>query len=87
MYIGMKRYTVSQARMRISEVLDSAERGEPVIIDRQGVTFEVVLAKPKPKAPRKRAPILKILDPAVDAGDWTWSQGPGGFAFVPGKRR
>jgi antitoxin (DNA-binding transcriptional repressor) of toxin-antitoxin stability system len=87
MYIGMKRYTVSQARMRISEVLDCAERGEAVIIDRQGVRFEVVLAKAKTKAPRKRAPVLRVLDPAVAAGDWTWSHGPDGLTFVPGKRR
>jgi antitoxin (DNA-binding transcriptional repressor) of toxin-antitoxin stability system len=87
MYINMKRYTVSQARMRISEVLDSAERGEAVIIDRQGVRFEVVLAKGKPTATKRRAPVLKILDRAVEAGDWTWNHGPEGLTFVPGKRR
>lgn len=87
MYISMKRYTVSQARMRISEVLDSAERGEAVFIDRQGVRFEVTLAKSKGKATKKRTPVLKILDRAVEAGDWTWSHGPDGLTFVPGKRR
>ncbi|HEX4405827.1 MAG TPA: type II toxin-antitoxin system prevent-host-death family antitoxin [Polyangia bacterium] len=79
----MKRYSVSEARIRMAEVLDRAERGEPVTIERRGRRFKVVAAK----APRqKRPPVtIKILDPAVEAGDWTWKWGPEGFTFVPGK--
>jgi prevent-host-death family protein len=83
MYIAMKRYSVSQARMRMAEVLDSAERGEPVVIERQGVRFDVVMSKAKPRAKRRRDPIIKILDPAVEAGDWTWRLEPTGLQFVP----
>lgn len=86
MYMHMKRYSVSQARIRIAEVLDSAERGESVLIERQGVRFQVILAKPRTRG-KKPPAVLKILDPAVAAGDWTWDYGPAGLTFVPGKIR
>jgi antitoxin (DNA-binding transcriptional repressor) of toxin-antitoxin stability system len=85
MYMHMKRYTVAQARMRIAEVLDSAERGESVVIERQGIRFQVLASKPKPA--RKRAALLEILDPSVAAGNWTWTEGPGGWTFTPRKPR
>jgi antitoxin (DNA-binding transcriptional repressor) of toxin-antitoxin stability system len=84
MYMSMKRYSVGQARMRMAEVLDSAERGESVVIERQGIRFQVLATKPKPV--RKRAPTLEILDPSVARGDWTWAEGPKGWAFTPRRR-
>jgi prevent-host-death family protein len=83
MYIAMRRYTVSEARMRLAEVLDHAERGNDVVIERRGARFKVVAAR----AERRRKPALsiKILDPAVEAGQWTWKWGRQGFSFVPGK--
>lgn len=67
--------------MRLAEALDSAERGETVFIERRGVRFK--LESTKPSARPKRPPTLKILDPAIEAGDWTWKSGPDGHAFVP----
>jgi prevent-host-death family protein len=83
MYMHMKRYSVSEARTRMAEVLDRAERGEAVTIERRGRHFKVVATV----APRRKRPpvVIKILDPAVEAGDWTWRWGPDGFTFVPGK--
>ncbi|HVZ74597.1 MAG TPA: type II toxin-antitoxin system prevent-host-death family antitoxin [Polyangia bacterium] len=78
----MKRYTVSEARMKIAEVLDEAERGEEVLIERRGIRFRI-LASERPRAKRPLVKI-RILDPAIEAGDWTWKWGPGGFTFVPG---
>lgn len=80
-----RRYTVAHARMRMAEMLDSAERGEEVIIERQGVRFAVV-ARSKRKPSRPRAPVVEILDPAVASGDWTWAEGAGGLTFSPRKR-
>jgi antitoxin (DNA-binding transcriptional repressor) of toxin-antitoxin stability system len=85
MYSAMKRYTVSEARTRIAEVLDRAERGEAVAIERRGVRFQVV-AKRSARV-RKRPPMIVILDPAVERGDWTWTEGPNGWDFTPGKSR
>lgn len=71
--------------MMLAEVLDSVERGESVVIERQGVRFQIV-AKPG-KAHRRRAPVLEVLDPAVENGGWTWTQGPSGLKFTPRTRR
>ncbi|HEY2899412.1 MAG TPA: hypothetical protein VGL59_02465 [Polyangia bacterium] len=80
-----KRYSVAHARRRMAEMLDSAERGEAVIIERKGVRFQLVATKNK--APRARAPVVEIVDPAVDRGDWTWAEGASGLTFVGRKRR
>ena len=83
MYNVVKRYTVSEARMKIAEVLDQAERGEEVLIERRGVRFKVV---PAEVLRRKRPRVaIRILDPAVAAGDWSWRWAAEGFTFVPGK--
>jgi prevent-host-death family protein len=37
----MKRYSASQARARLAEVLDAAQRGMPVVIERRGVRYVV----------------------------------------------
>jgi antitoxin (DNA-binding transcriptional repressor) of toxin-antitoxin stability system len=79
----MKRYTASEARKRISDVLDGAERGENVVIERKGVRFQVVVDRVGPaRAPSSKAPVLEIRDPAVESGNWTWREGRGGSSFV-----
>ncbi|HXG21916.1 MAG TPA: type II toxin-antitoxin system prevent-host-death family antitoxin [Methylomirabilota bacterium] len=81
----MKRYTAAAARQQFSHVLDEAERGEAVIIERRGVRFRVQTEDPAmPKhAP---APVIEFIDPAVAAGQWTWRWGPKGLRFVATKR-
>ena len=81
----MKRYTVSGVRERLSEALDEAEKGVPVIIERKGVRYR--LAVDKPASTRKaRRPHIDILDPAVANGQWTWDWTSSGLRFR-GKRR
>ena len=76
----MKRYMVSMVRERLSEALDEAEKGVPVIIERKGVRYR--LAVEKPASPRKvRQSRIEILDPAVSNGQWSWSWTPGGLRF------
>jgi antitoxin (DNA-binding transcriptional repressor) of toxin-antitoxin stability system len=79
----VKRYTSSQLRSRLSEVLDAAERGESVVVERRGARFRLIadrgsaaIARPKP-----RRPLFEIVDPAVAAGQWTWNWSPRGLRF------
>ncbi|MBI2375030.1 MAG: type II toxin-antitoxin system Phd/YefM family antitoxin [Deltaproteobacteria bacterium] len=73
----MTRYTVARARQRLATVLDQAEQGETVIIERRGVRFAVRALKPKSR-PRRGPPRVEILDPALESGQWSWSWGEDG---------
>lgn len=74
MYAPMakKRYTSSQVRERLADFLDSAERGEPVFIERRGVRFVLQAVASKPRRGRSRS-LIASLDPAVANGQWTWN--------------
>jgi antitoxin (DNA-binding transcriptional repressor) of toxin-antitoxin stability system len=78
----MKRYTTAQARARLSEALDDAEAGTAVVIERRGVRFRIV-REPATTAKVKRAPLVEILDPAVERGQWTWTPARGRLRFTP----
>ena len=80
MYIPMKRYTVSQARERLAEVLDEAERGGTAVIERRDVQY-VITAKRRRARPRAAASTIEILDPALDRGEWTWTWSQNGMRF------
>lgn len=77
----MKRYTVSQVRERFAEALDQAERGVPVIIERKGVRYSLKVERPATAPVRKRKSIITYMDPAVEAGQWSWEMGPHGLEF------
>jgi antitoxin (DNA-binding transcriptional repressor) of toxin-antitoxin stability system len=81
MYIvHVKKYTVARARQRFAEVLDSAESGEDVVIERRGISFTVrpiVAARH-----RRRAPRIEIVDPQVEAGAWSWSWSEAGGVAI-----
>jgi antitoxin (DNA-binding transcriptional repressor) of toxin-antitoxin stability system len=76
----MKKYTVSLVRERLSEALDEAEKGVPVIIERKGVRYRLTVDRRAP-ARKTRKPNIDILDPAVAAGQWTWNWTPKGLRF------
>jgi antitoxin (DNA-binding transcriptional repressor) of toxin-antitoxin stability system len=82
--VQMKRYTVTEARMRMAEMLDSAESGESVLIERKGVRFQILpsVGKAAGQGTTKKAPILEILDEAIERGEWTWKGGPEGLTFA-----
>ena len=69
--VHMKKYSVSLVRERLSEALDDADRGQPVLIERRGVTYELKVRK-APVRKKKAAPQIEILDRAIAAGTWTW---------------
>jgi antitoxin (DNA-binding transcriptional repressor) of toxin-antitoxin stability system len=72
MYTAMKRYSAAAARQHLSDVLDLAEAGEPVTIERKGVRFVVVAETPK-RATRVRK-LFSWMDEVVASGQWTWAR-------------
>ena len=81
----MKRYSSSQVRERLADVLDAAERGEEVIIERRGVRYFVRAERAKP-ARRTRQRLIRTLDPGVAAGEWTWTWKADGLTFSSKRR-
>jgi len=77
----MKRYTSSQLRSRLSEVLDAAERGEAVVVERHGTRFTLRAERAGVTRRRRRRPLFEFLDPAVAAGQWTWTWSSRGLQF------
>jgi antitoxin (DNA-binding transcriptional repressor) of toxin-antitoxin stability system len=83
---AMKRYTVSKARERMADLLDAAEAGEHVAIERRGVEY-TIQAKPRQAATRTRRRLIARVDPAVLDGEWTWTSAPHGLKFARRGRR
>ena len=82
----MTRHTAAQARQQFFELLDAAERGEEVLLERRGVRFRIV-AEPQPVTAFPGAPLL-VADDAVLAGEWSWDRDDrGALTFVPERRR
>lgn len=84
MYNGhMKRYSVAEARARFSDLLDAAEQGQPVVIERRGVRFVI---RPD-DSPRRgsRQKMIEYVDPDVANGQWTWEWSADGLAFKGGR--
>ena len=86
MYGMEKWYTVTVVRERLAEALDEAEKGLPVIIERRGVRFRLSVEDSKPKARRRAAPKITVLDPSVLDGQWTWEPSADGLAFKAGRK-
>ena len=83
----MKRYTAAKARQQFSLLLNTAERGESVIIERRGVRFRIrVEQQPGLRSAPRRVPVIEFVDPAVAAGRWGWDWEPEGLRFVAAKR-
>ena len=85
--LPMKTYSASLARASLAEVLDLAESGRPVTIERAGTRFRVEIERPKGRARRPRV-VVDFLEPAVAAGQWTWAGDEDGLVFAarPGGR-
>jgi antitoxin (DNA-binding transcriptional repressor) of toxin-antitoxin stability system len=77
----MKRLKVAEARARFGEILDEAEKGHPVFIERRGVRFRVV-AEPMVKPATAKSPLVATVDPAVITGQWSWVTGRRGLTFA-----
>jgi len=86
LYTTLKRFTAAQARQQFSDVLDSAEKGEAVVVERRGVRFRVHLEKANRRS-EHRAPVVELLDPAVASGNWTWEWTAKALRFSARKKR
>jgi len=86
LYITLKRFSAAQARQQFSAVLDSAERGEAIVVERRGVRFCLHVESGKRRS-KHRAPVIELLDPAVASGNWTWKWGSKGLRFWARKKR
>jgi antitoxin (DNA-binding transcriptional repressor) of toxin-antitoxin stability system len=83
----MRRYTSSELRSRLAQLLDAAERGEPVVIERRNTRFVLQVEPARRRARRLRRPVIEIVDPAVARGRWTWTWSAAGLKFRPRRGR
>jgi hypothetical protein len=81
----MKRYPVALLRERLSEALNDADRGVPVIIERKGVRYRLA-REPQQRRTATRKPVIDRIDPAVAGGEWSWDWTPKGLVLA-GKPR
>jgi antitoxin (DNA-binding transcriptional repressor) of toxin-antitoxin stability system len=83
----MGNMKVAEARARFGEILDAAEQGLPVVIERRGVRFRLV-AEVAARSTKEDAAIFDFVDPAVMSGQWTWRANEArGVQFAPRKKR
>jgi antitoxin (DNA-binding transcriptional repressor) of toxin-antitoxin stability system len=82
---SMKALKVAEARARFGELLDEAEKGSPVSIERRGVRFRIIV-EPVVRSKAKAA-LFEFVHPDVSTGRWTWKAGPRGLRFAARKRR
>ena len=80
MYI-MKHLKVAEARARFGEMLDQAEKGAPVVIERRGVRFRLT-AEPARAVAKSRTALFDYIDAGVLSGQWTWTSRANGLAFA-----
>ena len=86
MYIMAKRFLVAEARARFGEILDEADQGETVIIERWGVQYTLQRDAREPEQVSPRS-IFTWVDPAVMSGQWTWTPTKKGLRFTPRRPR
>jgi antitoxin (DNA-binding transcriptional repressor) of toxin-antitoxin stability system len=86
MYSMKGHLKVAEARARFGEILDEAEKGTPVVIERRGVQFRLIAEPGRPSGGAKPA-LFDFVDPAVVRGQWSWTSGPRGLAFAPRRKR
>ena len=83
---AMTHMKVAEARARFGEILDEAEKGTPVLIERRGVRFRLI-AEPEDRSNAPEVPLFEFVDTAVMTGQWTWKAGAKGLSFAPRRKR
>jgi len=81
----MKPMKVAEARARFGEILDEAEKGTDVVIERRGVRYRVVAERAR-SAPAA-ADLFESVDADVLSGQWTWKAAKAGLVFKPRRKR
>jgi hypothetical protein len=83
--VHMPRVTATAARRNLFHLLDAAEKGEEVILERRGARFRLSLDPPS----RQEIPPSPLIveDPDILSGDWTWrAETDGELTFTPRRR-
>jgi prevent-host-death family protein len=80
----MKRFMVREARAALTDLLDAAERGEPVVIERRGIVFTLSAAAARTRA--RRSPTIARVDRALAGGEWSWEWTPDGLVLDERRR-
>lgn len=75
----MLRHTATTARKHFSDLLDAAEAGESVFVERRGRTFRLELVPLDAPVPDRKP--LFTADESLLAGDWSFDADG---AFTPG---
>jgi hypothetical protein len=83
---SMKRFTVAEARARFGDMLDEADQGETVIIERRGVRY-TLKSQPTRATTARKTRYFEWVDPAVMSGQWTWTLTKNGLRFMPRRAR
>jgi hypothetical protein len=85
----MKRYSVAQARNRFSDLLDEAEAGDAVVIERRGTRFRLEAERGSRRAAgvKSKPSLVEYIDPVVLDGEWTWRWATGGVRFTARRKR
>ena len=84
---AMKHMKVAEARARFGEILDEAEKGTAVVIERRGVRFKLVVDAPAQAVSSRRGGLFEHVDPAVLSGQWSWTAGPKGLRFAARRKQ
>jgi antitoxin (DNA-binding transcriptional repressor) of toxin-antitoxin stability system len=84
----MGNMKVAEARARFGEILDAAEKGLPVVIERRGVRFRLIAESGATRAAVADAAMFEFVDPAVMSGQWTWrTDGVRGVKFAARRKQ
>ena len=76
--VRMFPVSATQARRTFFTLLDAAEAGEVVVVERHGKQFRLVAEhEAAPLAPDLASPLV-IIDPALLEGQWTWAEASDG---------
>jgi hypothetical protein len=82
----MTQIKASEARQEFFRLLDAAEKGEAVIVERKGTRFRLTLVPPE-AIETPTSPVL-VEDPEVLSGNWTWVGDPEGqLQFRPRRKK
>ncbi len=84
--VRMSRFTVTEARKQLFRLLDSAEKGEEVILERKGTRFRLML-DPGPKSGDPSVALLDVADEDVLSGEWTWTSGAEGHLQFQARKK
>jgi hypothetical protein len=76
----MKRCSAANARAQFSALLDAAEKGEIIVIERRAARSSL-RAEGRAKPQRRPGRCIEYVDPVVLEGQWTWSRDVRGLSF------